>query len=77
MSVLHNIQHTYNYRNTNSSMSELALRNKNKLDFSYIVFKLLQVVHSKCESILVGAIGHPLQHHLIRLYPVTDAQLHH
>lgn len=43
----------------------------------YLVFKLLQGAHGEFQSIFCGAVGHPLQHHLIRLYPVADALLHH
>lgn len=41
------------------------------------MLKLVQAVQVEFESVLVGAEGHPLQHHLIRLYPVTDTLLHH
>lgn len=43
----------------------------------YLMFKLLQGVRGEFQAIFRGAVGHPLQHHLIRLYPVADTLLHH
>lgn len=48
-----------------------------KSNCSYIMLKLLQVVHFELHSIFGGAVGHPLQHHLICLQPVANAVLYH
>lgn len=41
------------------------------------MLKLFQIVQVEFESVLVCTEGHPLQHHLICLYPITDTLFHH
>lgn len=41
------------------------------------MLKLFKCIHGEFKSIFCAAVGHPLQHHLICLYSVTNTLLHH